>query len=68
MGPRVLVMVESGARLPAPSLGLLLLLPPAPITGRRIRHGPAGPGKAPAVVTARRARLLEIGRLMLEGG
>lgn len=68
MGPRVLVMVESGARLPAPSLGLLLLLPPVPVTGRLAGRGPAGNGAPPPTLAARRTRLVEIGRLLLEGG
>lgn len=68
MGSRVLVMVESGARLPAPSLGLLLLLPPVPLAGRLPRPRPDRHGAAPAAAVARRAHLVELGRLLLEGG
>ena len=68
MGGRVLIMVESGARLPAPALGLLLLLPPVPVSTRRAHL--RGPRRAapPTATTPKRTRLVELGRLTLEGG
>lgn len=68
MGSKPLVMVEAGVRIPAPSLGVLLLLPPLPAVGRAPH--PAASRSSPRIAGAavRRARLVEIGRLLLEGG
>ena len=68
MGGRVLIMVESGARLPAPALGLLLLLPPLPVSTRRSDLRSPRSAAPPPATAPRRTRLVELGRLTLEGG
>ncbi len=68
MGGRVLIMVESGVRLPAPALGLLLLLPPVPVATRRADRRSPRCAAPPPATAPRRTRLVELGRLTLEGG
>ncbi len=68
MAAPVPLMAEGGARVPAPVLGVLLLLPPAPtsLSGprplRRLRRW------LRSAVPTSRHRLVDIGRLLLEGG
>ncbi len=68
MGAPVLIMVEGGARLPAPAVGVLLLLPHALVTTRRIQVRLPWRSQRPPSTLARRARLVTLGRLTLEGG
>ncbi|HNQ99551.1 MAG TPA: hypothetical protein PKN52_06095 [Trueperaceae bacterium] len=66
--PVPLIIVEGSARVPAPTFGLQLMLPPAPsrFAGRR----PAAPIAAPPQSPRAHAgdRLIGIGRLLLDGG
>jgi len=68
MGAPVLVMVEGGARLPAPATGVLLVLPNALVAARRVQLRPLQTRSRPASTLPRRARLVALGRLELEGG
>lgn len=66
--PVPLIIVEGNARVPAPNLGLQLMLPPTPsrFAGARQAAPVATPRAAAAAHTG--DRLVGIGRLLLDGG
>jgi len=68
MSAPVLIMVEGGARLPAPAAGVLLVLPNALVAARRVQLRPPRTRARPPSTLPRRARLVTLGRLELEGG